>query len=334
MNDYLDIKELYHHGIKGQRWGIRRYQNEDGTLTDEGKRRYFNKDGSMSNDQMNKFRDEWNKNGISSLQMIAKKENPNRQPESTGKNWDEAYNKMAKEIEKLKNGKKSILDDVVKTGNKIAITNFFTEYYLEAALKDYGLSGKEIDNALYALDESQSNYLVELNHVNQEALNMNDYLEIRDIYHSGIKGQKWGIRRYQNEDGTLTDAGKARYNKEGKKYNDPRKMSDKELRDANSRLGQEFQYRQLTGTTQPGKAFNRDTAVKIGSTFLATAAATLLIRKYKSGKFLDTNSQGKISVGKTITTAALAGGIGSLIAAAGSLGGTAQPLSKKDKGDS
>lgn len=32
--------ELYHHGILGQRWGIRRYQNRDGTLTNAGKRRY------------------------------------------------------------------------------------------------------------------------------------------------------------------------------------------------------------------------------------------------------------------------------------------------------
>ena len=31
--------ELYHHGIKGQKWGIRRYQNPDGTLTEAGKRR-------------------------------------------------------------------------------------------------------------------------------------------------------------------------------------------------------------------------------------------------------------------------------------------------------
>ena len=30
--------ELYHHGIKGQRWGVRRFQNEDGTYTEEGKR--------------------------------------------------------------------------------------------------------------------------------------------------------------------------------------------------------------------------------------------------------------------------------------------------------
>ena len=32
--------ELYHHGILGQKWGIRRYQNEDGSLTEEGKKRY------------------------------------------------------------------------------------------------------------------------------------------------------------------------------------------------------------------------------------------------------------------------------------------------------
>ena len=36
----------------------------------------------------------------------------------------------------------------------------------------------------------------------------------RDLMHHGIKGQKWGIRRYQNPDGTLTAAGRERYYKD------------------------------------------------------------------------------------------------------------------------
>lgn len=32
--------ELYHHGIKGQRWGVRRFQNKNGSLTNAGKKRY------------------------------------------------------------------------------------------------------------------------------------------------------------------------------------------------------------------------------------------------------------------------------------------------------
>lgn len=34
------MNELYHHGVKGMHWGVRRYQNEDGSLTEKGKKRY------------------------------------------------------------------------------------------------------------------------------------------------------------------------------------------------------------------------------------------------------------------------------------------------------
>ena len=37
--NYLQMSELYHHGIKGQKWGIRRFENEDGTLNAKGLKR-------------------------------------------------------------------------------------------------------------------------------------------------------------------------------------------------------------------------------------------------------------------------------------------------------
>ena len=40
---------LAHHGIKGQKWGVRRFQNPDGTLTAAGKERYLNSETSESN---------------------------------------------------------------------------------------------------------------------------------------------------------------------------------------------------------------------------------------------------------------------------------------------
>lgn len=44
-----------------------------------------------------------------------------------------------------------------------------------------------------------------------------------EIYHHGIKGQRWGIRRYQNPDGSLTSAGMKRYQKQQRKIDESRK---------------------------------------------------------------------------------------------------------------
>lgn len=44
----MEMNTLQHHGIKGQKWGVRRYQNADGSLTSDGKKRYSGGDGSTS----------------------------------------------------------------------------------------------------------------------------------------------------------------------------------------------------------------------------------------------------------------------------------------------
>ena len=62
------------------------------------------------------------------------------------------------------------------------------------------------------------------------------------IAHYGIKGQKHGVRRFQNEDGSLTDAGKARYgvgnNKDWRRLNRDAKNDAKEYARARAYYGE------------------------------------------------------------------------------------------------
>ncbi len=44
-----------------------------------------------------------------------------------------------------------------------------------------------------------------------------------ELKHSGIKGMKWGVRRYQNKDGSLTPAGKKRYDRDVRENNAKKK---------------------------------------------------------------------------------------------------------------
>ena len=63
-----------------------------------------------------------------------------------------------------------------------------------------------------------------------------------ELYHYGVKGQKWGVRRYQNKDGSLTAAGKKRRSSS----DEVRNMSIDELRQKVRRLNNEQRYIDLT----------------------------------------------------------------------------------------
>jgi len=104
---------------------------------------------------------------------------------------------------------------------------------------------------------------------------MNDYL-----IHHGILGMKWGVRRFQNKDGTLTPAGKKRYHKDYKRAHSPKSvkyMSDAELRKRLNRLQMERQYSQLSkSSVSKGREFVQN-IVKAGTTVAAVTSSAITI---------------------------------------------------------
>lgn len=135
------------------------------------------------------------------------------------------------------------------------------------------------------------------------------------IYHFGIKGMKWGRRRFQNKDGSLTPAGKKRYGdgssdsdssgakpptmtikRPGSSSSSKKKvseMSDEELRNRINRMNMEKQYAQLTkelsgeSTSTPkqdkGKSFVRELSSRAVSNVLIPAGEEIgrqLVRSY------------------------------------------------------
>ena len=133
-----------------------------------------------------------------------------------------------------------------------------------------------------------------------------------ELKHWGIKGMHWGIRRYQNEDGSYTEEGKRRKSK-GKTYSDdywnahdkkdPKYMSDRELQQRINRLNNENQYKNLTKSKKQKFA---EGVVKSGKKFIGATvgvAVTGLALKYTREHLPDVINSGKNFVEGTLWTA-------------------------------
>lgn len=86
------INAIWHHGVKGMKWGVRRYQNKDGTLTPEGRRRY-------ERDALSQMRNKRTKKDIEDIfedssQLLDKKKVDKL------KYYRDEFNKVSEEIDK------------------------------------------------------------------------------------------------------------------------------------------------------------------------------------------------------------------------------------------
>lgn len=103
-------------------------------------------------------------------------------------------------------------------------------------------------------------------------------MQSEELAHHGIRGMKWGVRRFQNKDGSLTAAGKKRYGSNGGeadssgsgskapgKKSRPKKiseMSDEELRQRLNRLQMEKQLKTLMSEQEAEKQKKGELFVK------------------------------------------------------------------------
>lgn len=121
-------------------------------------------------------------------------------------------------------------------------------------------------------------------------------MDYNELAHWGVKGQKWGVRRYQNKDGSLTPAGKKRVQKldserraltgritpfakkiptsdsqvKKKETRNPKKMSSDELKEKIARKRLEKEYREASrDSNSRGRKFVTDVLEDIGKKSLS-----------------------------------------------------------------
>lgn len=119
------------------------------------------------------------------------------------------------------------------------------------------------------------------------------------LSHHGIKGMRWGVRRFQNKDGSLTPAGKKRYGGAGAERDSTREttkpssvssgtkklseMTDEELRSRLARLDMEKRYLDYMRHARPEAVSAANRLIEgIASESLKTASRSLITAALKS----------------------------------------------------
>lgn len=138
MGEYFMYGELYHHGIMGQKWGIRRFQNPDGTLTDAGKKR------------VSKLESKSNKYASKAELYLAKSDRLSLKADELRKADIEAGKRKAEELAaklKMEEASKTNIAEVKEKIGKVVNDDDYIDGQYSRYLKDEAFRNKWLNDA-------------------------------------------------------------------------------------------------------------------------------------------------------------------------------------------
>lgn len=292
--------ELKHWGILGMKWGVRRFQNEDGSLTTAGKRRGGTPKLSRKEKrdaEFNKTLQGSGKRRLTEQNKIDIAKGPAKHPTKTSvdeqKKWAEDNDKYFSEnqIKALTIPERMM---VLEIGDGITPKRTETTQRVDAEHQPFVADGfgnhyatNDQETTTYWYNHESNTYrdikvtpgqfvrkAYDHLHAEYPELEGMDLTEVMkkvkhsntteaELKHWGILGMKWGVRRFQNKDGTRTAAGKRRDSQLERQRDDgersadyiksrtdrnkgPASLSNEELKKLNERLQLESTYKNLT----------------------------------------------------------------------------------------
>lgn len=148
FSKYIPESALQHHGILGQKWGVRRYQNADGSLTPAGKRRLERKDDRWIDRNAKKIHDKAYKKSQREMRKVTKqldrKYAIRSDNERNGRRYMNEYNQnlariMNTKVENLTSPSGRAIKFVAKRG----------EYGVHTALADKGYDMNKVKSGIW-----------------------------------------------------------------------------------------------------------------------------------------------------------------------------------------